>query len=121
MDFTSGGTDGPRLDAAALERIGLGDNVWGFLPGAADARSAAEAFYRAGWRVRRSASDEYRVECAYAELTLAPGAPVSFGGFVDPERMAEWTAALERTGPASDVEFADAPPDAPIAGDVIEW
>jgi len=109
MDFTSGGTDGPRLDAAALERIGLGDNVWGFLPEAAGARSAAEAFFRAGWRVRRSARDEYLVECAYAELTLAPGVPVSFGGFVDPGRAAELTAGLERTGLAFGVEFEGGP------------
>ncbi|MFC8723405.1 hypothetical protein [Kitasatospora sp. NPDC057198] len=109
MDFTSGGTDGPRLDAAALERIGLGDNVWGFLPGAADAPGAAEAFFRAGWRVRRSSRDGFQVECACAELTLAPGAPVSFGGFVDPGRVAELTAALERTGLAFDVECEDGP------------
>ncbi|MFJ8045953.1 hypothetical protein ACIRBX_36120 [Kitasatospora sp. NPDC096147] len=107
MDFTSGGTDGPRLDAAAEARLALGDNVWGSLPGTGDARTAAELFSRAGWRVRRSSRTEFQVENESAELELLPLEPVVFSGFVDPDRIADLLAALSGMGLAFSVEFED--------------
>ncbi|MFD5438283.1 hypothetical protein ACFWJ4_39760 [Kitasatospora sp. NPDC127067] len=108
MDFSSAGTDGPRLDAAALARIELADNVRGSLPSAADAGRAAARFRTAGWRVRRSGWTEFEVENAFAELELLPLEPVTFTGFVDPDRIDVLLAALAETGLSFEVEFTDA-------------
>ncbi|MFG3055449.1 hypothetical protein ACGFZP_31515 [Kitasatospora sp. NPDC048239] len=89
MDFTSGGTDGPRLDAAAVAQLDLGSNAWGSSTGAANAQSAAELFFRAGWRVRRSSWTEVQVENESAELELVPQEPVLSSGFVDPDRITD--------------------------------
>ncbi|MER7848096.1 hypothetical protein ABTZ03_29605 [Kitasatospora sp. NPDC096077] len=107
MDFTSGGTAGPRLDTAALARLHLGTNIWGSLPGAAGAQHAAELFHRAGWRVRRSSWTEFEVENAYAELELTPLQPVLVTGFVDPDRLTDLLAALRATGLSYRLEYED--------------
>ncbi|MFF4244878.1 hypothetical protein ACFYY2_10440 [Streptomyces sp. NPDC001822] len=107
MDFTSGGTDGPRLDAAALALSDLGHNVLGSLTGTADAHGAAELFVRAGWRVRRSSWTEFQVENECAELELIPCDPVLISGFVDPDRITVLLAALRRMGFTFSVEFED--------------
>ncbi|MFG2696513.1 hypothetical protein [Kitasatospora sp. NPDC048407] len=107
MHFTSGGTGGQRLDDAAMAQLDLGNNVRGFLPGAADTQGAAELFFRAGWRVRRSGWTEFGVEREFAELELTPGEPVLFSGYVDPERVAELLAALGETGLSFRLEFED--------------
>ncbi|MEU3574236.1 hypothetical protein AB0E96_38405 [Kitasatospora sp. NPDC036755] len=108
MSFSTAGTDGPRLDGAALARLDLGHNVWGSLPSAADARRAAELFRGAGWRVRLSSRTEYEVECTFAELEILPVRPVTFAGFVDPDRVGVLLAALEGMGLSFEVEFTDA-------------
>ncbi|WP_317448095.1 hypothetical protein [Streptomyces collinus] len=107
MDFTSGGTDGPRLDAAAVAQLELGNNVWGSLTGTASAQSAAELFFRAGWRVRRSSWTEFQVENECAELELTPLEPVVFSGFVDPDRINALLGALRGMGLSFSVEFED--------------
>lgn len=85
MRFTSGGTDGPRFD---VEAYGLdGNNVYGALLSARSASAAAEAFYGAGWRVRKSTSTDFEVEHTYAELELAAGDSVRFSGSVLPWRI----------------------------------
>ncbi|MFJ7906754.1 hypothetical protein [Kitasatospora sp. NPDC096204] len=116
MDFSSAGTDGPRPDAAAAARAAapavapaeLADNVWGSLFSAVDAQRAAERFHCAGWRVRRSSWTEFEVESAFAELRLLPLEPVTFSGFVDPDRIDALLAALEAMGLSFGVEFTDA-------------
>ncbi|MGW0803646.1 hypothetical protein [Nonomuraea sp. NPDC002799] len=105
MQFTSGGTEGPRLDTAAAELLHLGDNVYGSLPSVSSARQAAEAFHQAGWRVRRSSETEYEVEHTFAELNLSPLEPVTFAGFVDPGRIDALHAALSALGLPYEVEF----------------
>ncbi|MFD9126953.1 hypothetical protein [Kitasatospora sp. NPDC059571] len=107
MDFTSDGTDGPRLDAASVAQLGLGNNVWGSLPGTASAQRAAELFFRAGWRVRRSNRTEFQVENECAELELTPLEPVVFSGFVAPDRITDLLAALNGMGLSFSVEFED--------------
>ncbi|MCX5412861.1 hypothetical protein [Streptomyces sp. NBC_00059] len=107
MDFTSGRTGGPRLDAAALAQVDRGSNVWGSLTAMADAQRAAEMFHSAGWGVRRSSWTEFEVECAFAELELLPVDPVVFSGFVDPDRIAVLLAALKDMGMPFTVEFED--------------
>ncbi|MFE7788697.1 hypothetical protein [Streptomyces sp. NPDC057460] len=107
MDFTSGGTDEPRLDAAAMAQLDLGNNVWGSLTGTVSAQSAAELFSRAGWRVRRSSRTEFQVENECAELELAPLEPVVFSGFVDPNRITDLLGALSGMGLPFSVEFED--------------
>ncbi|MER7582263.1 hypothetical protein [Kitasatospora sp. NPDC097691] len=107
MDFTSGGTDGPRLDAAAMAQLDLGNNVWGSLTGTTSAQSAAELFFRAGWRVRRSSWTEFQVENESAELELMPLEPVVFSGFVDPDRITDLLASLNGMGVSFNVEFED--------------
>ncbi|MFG2907402.1 hypothetical protein ACGF13_20340 [Kitasatospora sp. NPDC048286] len=112
MDFSTPGTDGPRPDAAAVARAvaraELADNVWGSLFSAVDAQRAAARFHSAGWRVRRSSRTEFEVESAFAELRLLPLEPVTFSGFVDPDRIDALLAALEAMGLSFDVEFTDA-------------
>lgn len=107
MDFTSGGTDGPRLDTAAEAQLDLGNNVRGSLTGTADAQSAAELFFRAGWRVQRSTWTEFQVESEAAELELIPLEPVVFSGFVDPDRITDLLQALNGMGLSFSVEFED--------------
>jgi hypothetical protein len=107
VEFTSGGTGGPRLDATALARADRGNNVWGSLTAAASAQRVAEVFHSAGWSVRRSSWTEFEVENAFAELELLPLDPVAFSGFVDPDRIAVLLAALEETGMPFTVEFED--------------
>jgi hypothetical protein len=105
MQFTSGGTEGPRLDTAAAELLDLGNNVYGSFPSATSARQVAEAFYAAGWRVRTSSDTEYEVEHTFAELELLSLEPVTFAGFVDPARIDVLLAALTTLGLAFEVEF----------------
>ncbi|MGW1814480.1 hypothetical protein ACWCQM_13090 [Streptomyces sp. NPDC002125] len=107
MDFTSGGTGGPRLDAAALAQVDRGSNVWGSLTAMGDAQRAAEMFHSAGWGVRRSSWTEFEVECTFAALELLPVDPVVFSGFVDPGRIAGLLAALKDMGMPFTVEFED--------------
>lgn len=107
VDFTSGGTDGPRLDAAAVAQLDVGSNVWGSLTGTASAQNAAELFFRAGWRVRRSSWTEFQVENESADLELTPLEPVVFSGFVDPDRITDLLGALNGMGLTFSVEFED--------------
>ncbi|MFD9502770.1 hypothetical protein [Streptomyces sp. NPDC060035] len=107
VDFTSGGTGGPRLDAAALAQSARGSNIWGSLTATADAQRAAEVFHSAGWGVRRSSWTEFEVESVFAELELMPLNPVVFSGFVDPDRIAVLLAALKEMGMPFTVEFED--------------
>lgn len=64
-------------------------------------------FYSAGWRVRLSSWTEFEVETAFAELALMPFSPVTFSGFVDPDRGAALLAALKEMGLSFIVEFED--------------
>ncbi|MFJ9695665.1 hypothetical protein [Kitasatospora sp. NPDC101183] len=107
MDFTSDGTYGPRLDAAALAHLDLGNNVWGSLAGTTDAHRVAGSFFGAGWRVRRSSWTEFEVENTFAELELCPGDPVHFSGFVDPDRLMHLLDALNGLRLSYSVEFED--------------
>ncbi|MFG2267332.1 hypothetical protein [Streptomyces sp. NPDC048720] len=107
MDFTSGGTDGPRLDVAAVAQLDLGNSVFGSVTGTASAQSAAELFFRAGWRVRRSSWIGFQVENECAELELTPLDPVVFSGFVDPDHITDLLAALNAMGLTFTVEFED--------------
>ncbi|MFE9782250.1 hypothetical protein ACFYPA_29400 [Streptomyces sp. NPDC005775] len=67
----------------------------------------AEMFYSAGWAVRRSSWTEFEVETSFAELELMPFNPVTFSGFVDPDRVAVLLAALKEMGLSFIVEFED--------------
>ncbi|WP_405662869.1 hypothetical protein OG379_14810 [Streptomyces sp. NBC_01166] len=107
MNFTSGGTDGPRLNAAARAHAERGNNICGSLTATAGAQRAAEAFHAIGWAVRRSSWTEFKVETAFAELELMPLDPVVFSGFVDPARLAVLLAALKEMGLPFTVEFED--------------
>lgn len=107
MNFTSGGTDGPCLDAAAQAQVERGNNIYGSLTATASAQRAAEVFYSVGWRVRRSSWTEFEVETGFAELELIPLNPVTFSGFVDPDRIAVLLAALKEMGLPFTVEFED--------------
>ncbi|MEU9057496.1 hypothetical protein AB0D13_01035 [Streptomyces sp. NPDC048430] len=107
MNFTSGGTGGPRLDAAAQSQAERGNNICGSLTATASAQRAAEAFHAIGWAVRRSSWTEFMVETVFAELELMPLKPVAFRGFVDPDRVAVLLAALEEMGMPFTVEFED--------------
>ncbi|MFJ4837705.1 hypothetical protein [Streptomyces sp. NPDC088746] len=107
MNFTSGGTDGPHLDAAAQAQAVRGNNICGSLTTTAGAQHAAEAFRSIGWAVRRSSWTEFKVESAFAELEVMPLNPVVFSGFVDPDRIAVLLAALKEMGLPFTVEFED--------------
>ncbi|MFJ6777079.1 hypothetical protein ACIQOV_40040 [Kitasatospora sp. NPDC091257] len=48
------------------------------------------------------------MENAFAELELLPLEPVTFTGFVDPDRIDVLLAALAETGLSFEVEFTDA-------------
>ncbi|MFI9163391.1 hypothetical protein [Kitasatospora aureofaciens] len=106
MQFTSGGTDGPRFDQDGYD-LDLGNNVYGFLPSAVSALDIAQAFYAAGWRVRKSSWTEFEVEHTYAELELFPETPVRFGGVVVPERIDDLLSAFSALGLSYTVELYD--------------
>ncbi|MFD5463081.1 hypothetical protein ACFWIQ_09680 [Kitasatospora sp. NPDC127059] len=106
MQFTSGGTDGPRFDQDGYD-LDLGNNVGGFLHSALSAPDVAQAFYAAGWRVRKSSWTEFEVEHAYAELELFPATPVRFRGVVVPERIDELLSAFTTLGLSYTVELED--------------
>jgi hypothetical protein len=106
MDFTSGGTDGPRFAADEYD-LGLGNNVGGSLPSVASAERAAHAFHAAGWRVRKSSWTEFEVEHTFAELELFPATPVRFRGVVVPERIDDLLSALAALGFSYLVELDD--------------
>ncbi|MFF5897600.1 hypothetical protein ACFY8O_16915 [Streptomyces argenteolus] len=107
MDFTSGTSGGPRLDAAALAQADLGTNMWGSLTSATEAQQVAEEFHAAGWSVRRSSWTTFEITCACAEFELIPSDPVLFSGFVDPDRIAVLLSALRDMGMRFTVEFED--------------
>ena len=82
MSITSGGTPGPRL---ADELVALDNNVYGFLHNASDLESLARAFAQLGWRARKSAWDEYEVECSWCQVNLFDsGGMPKFAGVVEP-------------------------------------
>jgi hypothetical protein len=97
VEFTSGGTDGPRFDGDGYD-LSLGNNVGGYLPSALDARQVAAACHAAGWRVRKSSWTEYEVEHTFAELEIFPETPVRFRGIVNPDRIDELLAAFATLG-----------------------
>ncbi|MEW1688335.1 hypothetical protein ACIQOF_25260 [Streptomyces sp. NPDC091265] len=107
MDFTTSGTGGPGLDAAARAQAGRGNNIWGSLTATAGPPHAAEVFHSAGWAVRRSSWTEFEVESAFAELELMPADPVLFSGFVDPDRLTVLLVALKELGMPFTLEFED--------------
>jgi hypothetical protein len=110
MQFTSGGSDGPRFDAEAhgLDPD-LGNNVGGLLISAESAEHVAQALYGAGWRVRRSSWAEFEVENTYAELELYPSSGVRFRGIVAPERLDDLLSAFAALGLSCRVELDDGP------------
>lgn len=79
----------------------------GALTATASAQRAAEMFHSAGWGARRSGWTEFAVETAFAELELLPLDPVTFSGFVVPDRIADLLAALSEMGLSFIVEFED--------------
>ena len=107
MDFTSGRSVGPRLDDDALAHQDLGNNVWGTFPSVAGARQAAESFRAAGWAVRRSSWTEFEAEHTFSQLVVMPADPVTFCGFVDPDRVSVLLQALAMTGMPYSIEFED--------------
>lgn len=69
VEITSGGTGGPELDEAYWD---LPNNFYARLTGHPPLGELAEAFYRAGWNVRKAAWDEYEVTHTWAALLLIP-------------------------------------------------
>lgn len=70
-----------------MAKLDLGNNVSGSLPSATSTHAVARAFGSSGWRIRKSSWTEYEVEHTFAELQLLPLEPVTFRGFVDPDRI----------------------------------
>ncbi|XVU21986.1 hypothetical protein ACQPZJ_32580 [Actinoplanes sp. CA-054009] len=103
MEITSGGTAGPRLsDEVAV----LDDNVYGTLSGAPSARSMAELFVAAGWRVRASSWTGFEVEREWARVELRPqDDAVMVSGVVDPDRLAELGNAFAGLGLGYSIEL----------------
>ncbi|MFI9329363.1 hypothetical protein ACIGZJ_17685 [Kitasatospora sp. NPDC052868] len=106
MQFTSGGTHGPRFDVDGYD-LRLGNNVYGFLPSAVSALRTAQAFHTAGWRVRMSNWTDYEVEHTYAELELCPDTPVRFAGVVVPAQVDDLLSAFAALGLSYTVELYD--------------
>ena len=107
MDFTSGRAVGPRLDNDALAHGDLRNNVWGTLLTATGPRQAAELFRAAGWAVRRSSWTEFEAEHTFAQLEVLPTDPVTFSGFVDPDRVGVLLQALATMGTPYSIEYED--------------
>ncbi len=85
--MTSGGRSGSRL---AAELAVLDNNVYGFMHNASDLESLAHAFALLGWAARKSAEDEYEVECPWCQVDLFDsGGMAKFAGVVEPTRVDE--------------------------------
>jgi hypothetical protein len=107
MSIPSGATPGPRLADDLTE---LRNNVYGFMHGisAASLDSLANEFVRIGWRARRSARDEYEVECTWCSVNVFDSdGMVKFAGVVDPDRVDELAAALGALGIDYEIELYD--------------
>lgn len=108
MEFTSGGTRGPRFDSGTCDRTAdLGNNVYGSLPSAQNALHAAQGFHRAGWRVRKSGWTDFEVETTYAQLELTAHEPVLFSGIVVLERIEDLLSAFAAIGLRHRTELYD--------------
>jgi hypothetical protein len=68
----------------------------------------AEAFYAAGWRVRKSGWTEFEVGHTYAEIELRASMPVQFRGIIVPARIEDLLAVFAELGLAFNVELGDA-------------
>jgi hypothetical protein len=93
VEITSGGTGGPELDEAYW---GVPNNFYARLTGHPPLGEVAEAFYRAGWNVRKAAWDEYEIAHTWAELLLIPPGLVS--GTVAPGRRDHMLELLRDLG-----------------------
>lgn len=104
MDIPSGGTPGPRL---AAEWARLDSNVYGSLVDPPPARTIAESFAGAGWRVRASSWTDFEVEREWVriELRQLPDG-VILSGVVDPSRVDELGTVLAAAGLACSIEFS---------------
>ena len=109
MEFTSGGTDGPRFDFEACDIDG--SNAYGSLLTVSDALSAARAFHEAGWRVRKSSWTDFQVEHTFAEIELRGEGgdedSVDFSGCVAPDRIDDLLAAFVAISPSYHLEIYD--------------
>jgi hypothetical protein len=92
MSITSDGTPDPGL---VDELVALDSNVYGFMHNASDLESLARAFAQLGWAVRKSAWDEYEVECSWCQVNLfdSGGVP-KFAGVVELTRADELADAF---------------------------
>jgi hypothetical protein len=111
MSMTSGGTPGPRL---AADLAALDNNVYGFMHNASHLESLARAFTDLGWRARKSAWDEYEVECTWCQINLFDsGGMPKFAGVVDPARVDELASTLRALDIDYEIELYD------VAGESI--
>ncbi|MFB9336492.1 hypothetical protein [Actinoplanes octamycinicus] len=77
----------------------MDNNVYGFMHNVSDLESLARAFARSRWRVRRSALDEYEVECSWCQVNLFDsGGMPKFAGVVEPasaDKLADTFRSLD--------------------------
>ncbi|MET8146880.1 hypothetical protein ACIBSW_14140 [Actinoplanes sp. NPDC049668] len=106
MSIASGGTPGPRLDA---DLAALDNNVYGLLHNASHLESLARAFTKLGWGARKSAWDEYEVECGWCQINLLnSGGMRKFAGVVAPARVDELADTFRSLGIDYEIELYDA-------------
>ena len=107
MSIPSGRTPGPRLADDLAE---LDNNLYGFMhrTPASGLERLAQDFLQLGWRVSKSAWDEYDVECTWSEMNLFnAGGIVTFAGVVDPVRVDELAGTLRSLGVDYEIELYD--------------
>lgn len=105
MAVTSGGAPGSHL---AAELAALDNNVYGFMHNASDLESLAHAFAQLGWSARRSAEDEYKVECSWCQLNLFDsGGMPKFSGVVEPTQVNELADTFRSLNVDYEIELYD--------------
>ncbi|MEM9276788.1 MAG: hypothetical protein AAGA80_28195 [Cyanobacteria bacterium P01_F01_bin.143] len=106
MEFTSGGTEGFRLDE---ERYNIpdGNNMYGVVNDTISKKQIATKFHELGWSVRKSSWTDFEIECQWAELHIEGENEILFNGILDETKFEELGDLMVKLGFKYSIELYD--------------
>ena len=106
MEFTSGGTNGSKLDEERYNIPGE-NNMYGVILGTNSKIEIATKFHEIGWSVRKSSWTDFEIESEWAELHIEGENEILFNGMLDESKFEELQNLLEKFGLKYSLELYD--------------
>ncbi|GAA0189042.1 hypothetical protein GCM10009122_48630 [Fulvivirga kasyanovii] len=106
MEFTSGGTEGFKLNKKLYD-IPEELNMYGTIEGINSKLELVSKFHQLGWSVRKSSWTDYEVENEWTELCIQGENEILLSGILDEQKFEELGDLLNSFGVKYNFELVD--------------